>query len=261
MESGIYIITNLIDNKIYIGRSKEYKKRLKYHYRLLKLGNHPNEHLQNAVIKYGIRNFTFDLLEEVEDIEYNLSSMEHYWCNLLQAHNDNYGYNIKPTHPYDLFLVAKETGNKISDSKMGYKHTQEAKDNISKGKKGKISCPECIKYDLYKYRTEETFKKIADSKKGKSRTKEAKKAISKSLIGRKAWNKGLKMTEEYSKNISNGKKTKKKVQKFTLNNLPLEVFDSICDAAKNVNGLVANISQCCYGKLKTSYGFKWKFFE
>lgn len=62
--SGIYCITNTIDNKKYIGSSKDIGYRFKHHLYRLNNNRHTNSHLQNAVNKYGISNFTFSILEQ-----------------------------------------------------------------------------------------------------------------------------------------------------------------------------------------------------
>ena len=58
---GIYKITNLINNKFYIGSSSDLKKRLYEHRRELNLGVHANKHLQSAWNKYGEENFKFEI--------------------------------------------------------------------------------------------------------------------------------------------------------------------------------------------------------
>lgn len=54
MESGIYIIQNTNDGKVYIGQSVNINRRLKDHIRLLKLGKHKNTYLQRAYDKLVI---------------------------------------------------------------------------------------------------------------------------------------------------------------------------------------------------------------
>ena len=97
MESGIYSITNLVNNKIYIGCAKNIDNRRRTHYSILKRNKHPNKHLQFAYNKYGIKNIIFEIIEYCNK-EF-LYSQENYWCNLLNVHNQKYGYNIAPTSP------------------------------------------------------------------------------------------------------------------------------------------------------------------
>lgn len=55
--SGIYIIKNIINNKIYIGSTKNFMKRISEHLHLLEIGSHHSIKLQNAVNKYSFSNF------------------------------------------------------------------------------------------------------------------------------------------------------------------------------------------------------------
>jgi group I intron endonuclease len=50
---GIYKIVNKTTGQCYVGQSQYVKKRIKEHFRLLRLGKHSNSHLQNAYNKYG----------------------------------------------------------------------------------------------------------------------------------------------------------------------------------------------------------------
>lgn len=85
---GIYCIKNKISNKLYIGSSKNVAMRFKTHLSKLKNNKHSNPYLQNAVNKYGLNNFIFELIEETT-IE-NLINREQYYINL----NENNIYNI-----------------------------------------------------------------------------------------------------------------------------------------------------------------------
>lgn len=64
---GVYCIKNKVNNKIYIGSSVNIYYRLARHISGLKLKNHHNEHLTNAVHKYGIDNFECFVVKECED--------------------------------------------------------------------------------------------------------------------------------------------------------------------------------------------------
>jgi group I intron endonuclease len=65
---GIYKIVNKATNQCYVGQSQRVKKRLKEHFRLLRLGKHTNPRLQNAYNKYGAENFYGEL--EVECVNF-----------------------------------------------------------------------------------------------------------------------------------------------------------------------------------------------
>lgn len=60
---GIYMITNYITNKRYIGSSINIGQRLWTHRSELRHNLHPNSHLQNSWNKYGENNFNYTILE------------------------------------------------------------------------------------------------------------------------------------------------------------------------------------------------------
>lgn len=66
MKSGIYKITNLINNKIYIGSSNHCIHRKSQHFSDLKYQKHCNKYLQRAYNIYGKENFLFEILEFCE---------------------------------------------------------------------------------------------------------------------------------------------------------------------------------------------------
>ena len=67
--SGIYCITNTIDDRIYIGSCKNFRVRKQEHIRNLKKNTHNNIHLQRFVNKYGINSLNFHIIEFSEILE------------------------------------------------------------------------------------------------------------------------------------------------------------------------------------------------
>ena len=67
---GIYQIRNKNNGKVYIGQvyaTKGANRRWLEHRAALRKGNHYNPHLQSAWNKYGEVNFSFEILEVVEN--------------------------------------------------------------------------------------------------------------------------------------------------------------------------------------------------
>ena len=89
---GIYKITNNITNEKYIGQSLQVEKRLQRHKTTAfntnsKCYNYP---LYKAIRKFGIDNFTFEIIEECSSQE--LNDREIYWIKELQCeYNQTYG--------------------------------------------------------------------------------------------------------------------------------------------------------------------------
>lgn len=88
---GIYCITNLKNDKKYIGQSINIKQRLYAHKYNLKKGIHGNNHLQSSFDKYGVENFKFEILLECE-VE-KLDEMEIAIIKKYDTTNDKKGYN------------------------------------------------------------------------------------------------------------------------------------------------------------------------
>lgn len=90
MESGIYIIRNKINNHFYIGMSKNIQLRWRHHINESQNINSKEyeKTLYRAFRKYGIENFSFEILEFCE--EQFLREKEIYWINKLDAINQGY---------------------------------------------------------------------------------------------------------------------------------------------------------------------------
>lgn len=90
---GVYKITNIKINKIYIGSSKNILQRWKSHIKELNLNKHKNFYLQQDWNIYGKNSFVFEVLEESpEEIRYSIE--QKYLNNLMPFYRTGNGYNI-----------------------------------------------------------------------------------------------------------------------------------------------------------------------
>ena len=90
VKCGIYKITNQLDNMCYIGQSVDISTRWKDHAKCgLGIDTPQNNKLYQAMIKDGLWNFSFEILEECPRDQ--LNEKEKYYIQLYQS--KEYGYN------------------------------------------------------------------------------------------------------------------------------------------------------------------------
>lgn len=97
MTSGVYSITNSLNGKRYIGKSSNIEQRFINHRYCLNrddVTKGVNRHLFNAVKKYGIDNFIFEIIEEVEG-EDSLTDRELFWIEHYKTLSRDFGYNLR----------------------------------------------------------------------------------------------------------------------------------------------------------------------
>lgn len=143
---GIYKITNKINGKIYIGQSVDIFYRWKAHSKCLGKSEYP---LYNDMEKYGIENFTFEILELCT--KENLSDRERYYIEKFNSYiyyeNSN-GYNIT------LGGYGTE----------GYKHDEERKKKISLASKKRSLTKEHIERFVKMNKETKSKKVVCDGK-------------------------------------------------------------------------------------------------
>lgn len=130
---GIYKITNLINEKIYIGQSIDIKRRFATYKR-----DHnkvSSQAILRAIKKYGIDNFTFEPIIECEQ-----SFLNYYEEKVIALYNSlsPNGYNL--TTGGDSNQVSLETKMKMSNARKGKPiHTDESKKKMSESKLGALN--------------------------------------------------------------------------------------------------------------------------
>lgn len=94
MSCGIYKITNKINQKCYIGCSKTIEKRWNSHKSESVLEQFPqyNYSIHKAFRKYGLDNFSFEIIEEIS--EDKLFDREKYWIAFYNSYNDGYNETL-----------------------------------------------------------------------------------------------------------------------------------------------------------------------
>ena len=193
MYGYIYKTTNLINGKIYIGQHKAEKFDTNYY------GS--GKIILYALNKYGKENFKCELIEWC-DTQSTTNKRECYWIKFYNSRDRNIGYNV--TRGGD--------GCRIDH------HTQTTKDKISKSRTGIIPNREYIITDETKEKISDTLKEyykthdnprkgvhLSESTKEKLRQANLGKTYSEEVRAkhrRPAWNKGIPMTKEAKKHLS-----------------------------------------------------------
>ena len=159
----IYVITNLINNKQYVGEtSLTIEDRLKAHFQSAKY--RLKYDLYKDMIEYGKSNFKIELLEEFESENRQQEiERESYWIEKLNTYNN--GYNNIEKHGY---------------TSIGYKFSDERKEEYSKKFSGENNPMYGKKLkDLMSEEQIALWKQhLSEARKGKKFTEEHKKNLS-----------------------------------------------------------------------------------
>jgi len=225
---GIYKIECLVNGKIYIGSTTVcFKNRFKKHRQRLRHNYHENDYLQKAWNKYGDKNFTFVILEKIEDNE-QIKAREAYWLNIYFSKGKDFCFNLSDQ---------VNGGNTLKTDEIRKKHSENVKKSYTPELLKKRSVDSLSRVDSFKIST-------AKAKKTK-RWKDNHRNSMIQLSKRPSW---LKKTRE------NTKLRMKKV-KTDLG----ELFNSVTDAAKQTGAQRSNIRLCIRGKIETCMGRKWEY--
>lgn len=138
---GIYSIKNEVTNFIYIGLSTNIEQRFLFHKRRLISGKHKNKHIQNSCNKYGISNFSFNIIEICDNNM--LCKREKFWINYYQSHNRKCGYN--KTFGGEFGKLSNEIYAQYSKRLKGCTISNEQKSKISKTLTGRKQSAQAIK--------------------------------------------------------------------------------------------------------------------
>lgn len=115
LNSGIYMILNLINGKCYIGSSVNFRVRFNKHTSELNKNRHHCKHLQFAWNKYWSVSFKFKILQLSDDL-YNLEKLEQEWIDWLKPE-----YNV----------------SSVAGSPLGLKRSEETKEKLREAAKNR----------------------------------------------------------------------------------------------------------------------------
>lgn len=285
MKKYIYKITNIINDKKYIGQTINPIIRWKQHQKLGN-GNTKNSLLYKAMQKYGIENFVFEVIEG--PIE-NYNEREIYWIKKYNTYigvKDSWGYNLTeggedPPHPqgvdhhYCTHSSEEILQIKYLISKTKLPFSQIAKtfnyniSSIERINKGEIWNNSLEQYPLRAEGTKNFAKERADNiKKDLLYSNLTQKEIAQKYgLGRTsitAINNGQNFFDEHlNYPLRKSNRQKKAIIMLDKNTKEiLQEFTSAKEASiylgKNTE---SNITACARGEIPTAYGYIWKYKE
>jgi group I intron endonuclease len=284
MKKFIYKITNMVNGKIYIGQTTDWKRRFSEH-KARGYGQESNKILYLAFDKYGIENFNFEVIEECE----NYNEREKYWikyynCILPNGYNMTEGGEEPPLNKKENSPFATHTQadvDKVVDlllnTKMIYKDiarvTNYDVSTIKRINSGKLWYDDKYNYPLRKEHSknfvEERAKNIINDLLNTKMTQKeiaAKYGVARSTVT--AINSGQ---NNHDPELNYPLRGKKQNYDYTPNVLMIdsETLKVLKEfrSAKEAGVFLGNpnkrttILQCLKGETKLAYGYFWKYKE
>lgn len=280
MKKDIYKITNIINGKCYIGQTTDAKRRFQQH-KHLGYGNQDNKVLYYAINKYGINNFTFEIIESQVE---NYNERERYWIKYYDSYENGYNeteggenppLNIRENSPFathteedvtkvkDLILHTDKTFKEIA-IQTGYDSS--TIERINKGilwndsdRKYPLRPGLAAKKDRSELIIDDLLNSTLSQKEIAKKYNCSRTTVTAINNGQNFFNPNLKyplrkrkQNYDYTKNIC-------MVDKNT--NQILNVFKSISEAGHFLGTSGQTITRCLKGEQKTAYGYKWKYEE
>lgn len=146
---SIYLITNTVNRKKYIGVTSDFVGRMRGH-----KGCYSKSYLSKAIRKYGWNNFSTEIIFQSLDKEFMHKEAEEAFIREYNTKDPDFGYNLTNGGEGTPGYIASEvTRQKQRLAKLGKKLSKEHRDKISSSNTGKKL-------------SDETKNKIAEKLKG-----------------------------------------------------------------------------------------------
>lgn len=156
MSVGIYKIVNLVNKKVYVGQSRSIEKRWAAHKRAAYLVDAPSYEypIYRAIRKYGIENFSFEIIELCPVAD--LNEKEKFWIShynsFFEGYNSTVGggsFSTPKQNTIGIFEDLKNTSKTHSDIAFKWRVSVEMVQGINTGRYWRMD----IDYPIQKTRT------------------------------------------------------------------------------------------------------------
>lgn len=227
--SGVYKITNLINGKCYIGLSLNIERRFMEHRTPKNLRRRTN--LAKAFRKYGLENFSFEILEECND-EKRMSELEMYYIAKYKAE-----YNMNEGGLGNRGLVFTDDVKKVLSQKGKQQWARKTEEEKLAIVKNNLKRPE--KNHLVSEATREKLRQINLGKKYGEAAKAKRSASNKiAALGNQNGNKAVVSLKD---------------------GIIIKEYLSMVLAAKDLGIHPTRITHVLKGRRKTTAGYEWKY--
>jgi group I intron endonuclease len=202
-EFYVYMITNLVNNKIYIGQTVDFERRKRRHINDSFNENRIKYPINKAIKKHGVDNFKFEIIEITDTYE-DVKVAEIYWIAYYGSKNRKVGYNLTDGGDGTIgHTMSDEMKKKMSDLFTGRPMPEKTRLAVIKANTGKKFT------DEHKDKIGEAQKGNKNHRFGKKNSEEQKKAVSIAQSGRMVSDiTKQKLSETNMKNLDNVKYTK-----------------------------------------------------
>lgn len=255
--SGVYAITNKINNMSYIGCSKNIHRRMIEH---KKPSASPSMKISIAIKKFGIENFRLDILEICEGKD--MFKREEYWVKKNNSRYPN-GYNMTDGGiGLNGFEHSLSTKNKIGKIHAGKVMSKDTRKKMSEFQIGLWNRPG--------YR--ESRSGEGSHSYGRKHSEESKVLMSEWQSGEKSWCYGRKLPEKQALLLKQFRKDnahKWESPIYMMDKYTKEIIMSFDSLKKGAEWIAENtkykkagggrLSTVCNGHGETAYGYRWKF--
>lgn len=241
----VYQAKNDTNNKLYIGiTTRRLEERINEHkYDSFNRVNSSMTYFHNAIRKYGINHFSFEVLETVysdnkTELIHKLNNLERYYIQKYDTKNKNKGYNLI------------NGGDGIS----GYRLTPEHKAIVSKTHKVKSLS------DEHKARISEFMRSDKNPNRGKQLNDETKRKLRDANKGKFTGDKnpmyGKKRPELTQRNLDSGYRV---CQISPMTDEIINRWASLRAASRDTGYSRSCIADCCNHKTKLFHGYRWDY--